>query len=379
MAMLQICALLAPAAGWALHVASVNHGLRPEAGAEVALVADRCAALGLPHDALLWRHESRLPGNVMDAARKARYGLLADWAQARGLSRVALAHTADDQAETLVMGLSRAAGLDGLSGLRPAWQAGDVCFLRPFLHVTRAELAGYLRAERLAWVDDPTNVDDRHERARVRKALAQLGSFGLSSDRLARVARNLAAAQSALREVVAAAAARHVTEACGALFLDPKGLSSEPAEVQRRLVQAAVHWLSGQAQPPRSEPLARLLAALLNGRSATLAGVMLRHVRGRAVLSREPARLGPAVAPRAIWDGRWRMTGGGAATELRALGADGLRQLPDWRDLGLPRHVLIVTPALWQGESLIAAPLAGWPGGASATLTAPFSLFVISH
>lgn len=378
-AMLHAFAALAPEAGWALRVASVNHGLRPEAGAEVALVADRCAALGLPHDALQWQHAGQSHGNLMEAARAARYRLLSDWAKTQGLGRVALAHTADDQAETLLMGLARAAGLDGLTGLRPSWEQHGTRFHRPLLHVSRADLAAYLREQGLSWVDDPTNTDDRYERARMRQALAILAPLGLSSDRLARVARQLAAAQAALRDVVRAAAMRHAEERAGALFLDAQGLAQEPAEVQRRLIQAAVQWLSGEAQPPRADAVARFADAVHFGRAATLAGVMLRHWQGRAVLCRETARLGPPVRPGEIWDRRWKIDAPPASGQIRELGAEGLRQLPDWRSLGLPRHVLIGTPALWQGECLIAAPLAGLPGGASATITAPFSLFVISH
>ena len=379
LAMLHAFAALAPEAGWALYVASVNHGLRPEAGAEIALVAEHCADLGLSHEALQWQHAGQIHGNLMEAARAARYRLLSDWAKTRGIGRVALAHTADDQAETLLMGLARAAGLDGLTGLRPVWEQHGTYFHRPLLHVTRADLAAYLREKGLSWVDDPTNTDDRYERARVRKALATLAPLGLSSDRLARVARQLAGAQAALREVVRAAAARHAEERAGALFLDAQALAQEPAEVQRRLIQAAVQWFSGEAQPPRAEALARFAEAVHSGRAATLAGVLLRHWRGRAVLCREAARLGPPVRPGEIWDRRWKIETPPIPGQIRALGADGLRHLPDWRSLDLPRAVLIATPALWQGDALIAAPLAGHSQGVTATITAPFSLFLLSH
>jgi tRNA(Ile)-lysidine synthase len=110
-----------------------------------------------------------------------------------------------------------------------------------------------------------------------------------------------------------------------------------------------------------------------------LAGVLLRHWRGRAVLCREAARLGPPVRPGEIWDRRWKIETPPIPGQIRALGADGLRHLPDWRSLDLPRAVLIATPALWQGDALIAAPLAGHSQGVTATITAPFSLFLLSH
>ncbi len=82
----------------------------------------------------------------MDQARRARMRLISNWAVAQGLGVVALGHTADDQAETLLMGLSRAAGIDGLCGLRPRWQAGGVTWIRPMLQLGRAGLRDWLTA-----------------------------------------------------------------------------------------------------------------------------------------------------------------------------------------------------------------------------------------
>ena len=115
-------ALLCLMADWAaprevrLAAATVDHGLRPEAAAEAAGVAALCGRLGLAHATLRWEGwDGR--GNLMDAARRARRRLLADWAAEQGLAAVALAHTRDDQAETVLMRLARGAGVDGLSAM----------------------------------------------------------------------------------------------------------------------------------------------------------------------------------------------------------------------------------------------------------------------
>ncbi len=378
MAMLH---LMAGLAGRRLAVATVDHGLRPEAAAEAAQVGVVCGGLGLPHDVLRWEHGA-VAGNLMAAARRARYGLLADWARARGIGTVLVAHTADDQAETVLLGLARAAGLDGLAGMRPEWAQGGVVFARPLLGVTRAALRGFLQRRGLWFVDDPSNDDPGYDRVKMRRALASLAEVGITAPGLASVAGHLAAVQGDLRGLVRDAAARLVVERAGALEMDRAGFAALPGEVARRLVQAGLMWLSGAEHAPRAEALARMVDALRAGRAATLWGCRLLHRGGMAVLLREPRSLGPEVALGAVWDGRWQVRGAGAGV-VRAVGAEGLTQLPDWRAAGILRPVAQVTPGVWDGAHLICAPVLSSRltdgKGFAATLTAGFGLFLLSH
>ena len=101
--------LLALDAGLQVRAVTVDHGLRPEAAAEAAWVGRLCAGLGVPHDTLQWQGWDGA-GNLQDQARRARLSLIADWAKVAGLGAVALGHTQDDQAETVLMRLARRAG-----------------------------------------------------------------------------------------------------------------------------------------------------------------------------------------------------------------------------------------------------------------------------
>ncbi|MDO9637526.1 MAG: tRNA lysidine(34) synthetase TilS [Pseudotabrizicola sp.] len=374
MAMLH---LMAGVAQRPLAVATVDHGLRAASGAEAAGVAQVCAGLGLPHEVLHWQH-GPVAGNLMDAARRARYGLLAGWAAARGIDTVLVAHTADDQAETLFLGLARAAGLDGLSGMRPRWQQGGVWFQRPLLGVTRAALRGFVQGRGLWFVDDPSNEDAGFDRVKMRRALAGLSEVGITAEGLANVARNLAAVQGDLRAMVAEAAARLVVEQAGALRIDRAGFAALPGELARRLMQAGLMWLSGAAYPPRADALARMVQAMAEGRAATLWGCRLVPGAGSALLVREPRHLGRQVALGDVWDGRWRVTGPGDGT-VRAVGPEGLAQLPDWRAAGISRAAALVTPGVWQGARLVAAPILTPDDDFTATSTAGFGLFLLSH
>ena len=96
-----------------LQAVTVDHRLRPEAAQEAAHVARQCAEMGLPHDTLIWQDWSG-EGNLQNAARNARYHKMACWAGTRGIDTIAVGHTADDQAETVLMRLARRSGVDGL-------------------------------------------------------------------------------------------------------------------------------------------------------------------------------------------------------------------------------------------------------------------------
>ncbi len=153
-------------------VASVDHGLRPEAAGEVALVERIAAERRIPFTPLT---VSLAPGNVSARAREARYAALAQWAAGAGLGAVATAHHADDQAETLLMRLNRGSGLAGLAGVRArsTIDGSEVTLLRPLLGWRKKELAEVVAAAGITAAEDPTNTSPDYDRARLRTHLAE--------------------------------------------------------------------------------------------------------------------------------------------------------------------------------------------------------------
>jgi tRNA(Ile)-lysidine synthase len=153
-------------------VCSIDHGLRPEAAGEVALVERIAAERGIAFTAL---KVTLAPGNVPARAREARYAALAEWARGAGLGAVATAHHVDDQAETLLMRLNRGSGLAGLAGVRAASriEGSEVTLLRPLLSWRKAELAAVVAAAGITPAQDPSNTNPDFDRTRLRLALAQ--------------------------------------------------------------------------------------------------------------------------------------------------------------------------------------------------------------
>ncbi len=285
----------AVAAGLNVVAATVDHRLRPGSRAEAEGVAALCARLGVPHDILTWEGASPATGNLQGGARAARYGLLADWAKARGLVAVAVGHTRDDQAETVVMALARAGGVDALAAMPARWQIAGVVFLRPFLALSRADLRDWLAARGEAWVEDPSNTDPRFERVRVRRAMAALAEAGVGPAALARTATIMAEVQSALA-VQTEAAMRLVVPDGHGVTLPLDQLAALPAEVRRRLLAACLTRVADRRDAPRGAALARLTERLLAGGGGTLHGCRVTVLREWvAIFPETTAGNGPAT------------------------------------------------------------------------------------
>jgi len=368
-ALLLMLADWAGAAGHRIVVATVDHGLRPEAAGEAAQVAALCGDLGIAHDTLHWTGwDGR--GNTQDQARQARHRLLATWAKDRGVRVVALGHTRDDQAETVLMRLLRGSGLDGLAAMAPASQRGGINWIRPLLGISRAELRDYLRAADRVWIDDPSNLDPTYLRIRLRAAMQALE---LGSDGLAATAARLRTTRDYLETRTEQAAHALVTiSGAGDVVLDRHGFWALHPEIRQRLLAHSLIWVASTPYRPRFDSLRGLLENLQRGAKATLAGCIADATGADQItITREFSMVCRQICPPdQIWDGRWRL-GGGAwhpDLEVRALGETGLETCPGWRETGLSRTALLATPALWIKSDCIAAPLAARPQGWSCRL-----------
>jgi tRNA(Ile)-lysidine synthase len=351
-----------------LMVATVDHQLRPESRQEAEEVAQMAQQLGLRHDILTWGEGPEPTGNLQDQARRARYALLTAWARQNGIPVLALGHTADDQAETVIMRLKRAAGVNGLAGMARRRTQDGVSLQRPLLGLRRSDLRHYLRAMGRSWIEDPSNEDDTYDRIKTRKALAVLEDLGLTVPALVTVAQNMGKAQTALGWY-AFLTARDLAEIkAGAVVFELRKFRTLPDEISHRLMVQALLWVSGGQYAPRRQPMIEAVAIAQRGGSSTLAGCRILSHRDKIWICREAATVQQAAGdPGEVWDQRWRVFAGKLeACEVRPLGAAGVKLCPDWRAEGCPAPVLEVTPSLWREGNLMAAPLAGFANGCSA-------------
>lgn len=349
-----------------VHAVSIDHGLREAAADEVRAVTELCGRLGVPHHVEYWRTWDG-QGNLMAEARNARYTLLADWGLANGIETIALGHTANDQAETFMMRLARGSGVDGLSAMLPRRINDGITWLRPLLRSERRELRYYLQERGENWVEDPTNEDRDFERIRMRDALRLLEPLGFTTDTLIDVAHNMSKAREAL-DWQTFLAARDVSRVSfGAVAIELKRFRTLPDEICRRMLLRALSWLSDQDYPPRRAALSNAMSAVREGRTCTLEGCQISREDDILWVAREFNAIKDATCEVGdVWDNRWYVNGpeDGPEIEVRALGEAGLQQVDDWRQHAIPRHVLAVTPGVWEGDVLIAAPVVmeseGW-------------------
>lgn len=159
-------------------VVSVDHGLRDESGAEAELVVSLATDLGFG-----WAQSRRVQvardGNILDAARRARYAACRSACLEFGSDTLLVAHQAEDRAESLLIALARGMGVESLTALRPAREFDDgIRVVRPMLGLRRAELRAFLVDLGVGWVEDPSNA--LHDRGTLR-------SDGPSADLIGRI------------------------------------------------------------------------------------------------------------------------------------------------------------------------------------------------
>ena len=263
-----------------VEAATVDHGLRPESAREAEEVARLCAKLGVPHATL---PVTVAPGNVQGSARRARYAGLAAWAQDRELGAITTAHHADDQAETLIMRLNRASGVGGLAGVRARGRMPDapVLLIRPLLSWRRAELVEIVVEARVTTADDPSNTDDRFDRARLRKALAQTDWLDIAA--IAQSAAHLADADAALSWSADLEFGARVKR-------DPFGMTYRPMAPRAIALRVIARIVRELDEEPRGSAIARLFDALVDGHPASIGNLIARPNAGGWSFAKAPVR-----------------------------------------------------------------------------------------
>ncbi|CEP68546.1 Lysidine-tRNA(Ile) synthetase [Moorella glycerini] len=281
--------------GHTLHVAHLNHGLRPEAAADAEYVRNLARRWGLPvtiasRDVAAYQQEHRL--SLEEAAREVRYRFLLEVATAVGASKIAVGHQADDQAETVLLNLLRGSGLTGLKAMVP--QRGQV--IRPLLFISRAEIEAYCRQQGLEPRQDFTNWDITLRRNKIRHQLLPFlaREFNPAIVRtLSRTAVILQEEEEILANLAQEAFARiKIRQEPGCLALDREEWLSLAPGIQRRVLRLAAASLGRKVSFNQVEG-AREMAS--RDGTITWPGHLRVEARGTELIL-----LVPAEGPRAI-------------------------------------------------------------------------------
>ncbi len=327
---------------------TVDHALRPGSDREAADVAALCGRLGVAHRIATWSGAKPATG-IPEAAREARHALLAGVAEVEGTDLVLTGHTADDQAETVLMRRSRGGASEGrgLAGIAPATlYDGRTWFARPLLGARRGALRGYLSGRGVGWIDDPTNVDLRYERPRQRKALS-----GSAGDVALEHALILARTTARQRQEAGIEAARLIREyvfqaAPSLLQLRTEFFREAGRDTSVYALRVLLAVAGGTVHLPDHERSAALRDRLSDGGLVrdTLAGVLVDARKTGVFLTRELRDLPDreAVPEGAIWDGRYRVLCAERADEVGRSGI--VRPAPGDIPESLLRHAAATLP-----------------------------------
>ena len=293
---------------------TVDHGLRAEAKSEAASVGRLARKLGITHRTLRWSGAKPKTG-LQEAARAARYRLLAGAARKANASHILTAHTRDDQAETVLIRMSRGSGVTGLAAMMristlPGEGEGQINLVRPLLDIPKARLVATLHAAKIPFADDPSNRDPRFTRARLRRLMGELAREGLDARRFALLARRLKRVDMAIEVAVDRAEAELTlsTAEPGVITFDAAGYARLPAEVALRLIGRAVAAAGdeGPVELAKLEALKDALDAAQNaGQKAanarfrrSLAGAIVTLAERQIAVERAPPRRGsPLTKP----------------------------------------------------------------------------------
>ncbi len=311
----------------------VDHGIRDDSQAEAQRVASRMRDYGLAVEILTVG--DRAPSTGLQAwAREQRYALmLARVRRDRGC--LLLGHHAGDQAETVMMRLSRGSGLAGLAGMARVSARAGVMVLRPLLDKSAVELADYCAACDLEFEQDPSNLDRRFERVRVRQELALLTDQGRAFphhlNRLSHAARNI---DNALLRGLEGAGFLPAIQPAGYALL-PVSITDLPLRVLARLLTHVIWQVARPSPPPSRQSLHLLAARLADNRVATLGGARFSRQDGKWLVTveigRRPPHLHVRAGQRVIFAGVWEIASPVDAV-IRHLGEAGSGAARNWME-----------------------------------------------
>lgn len=342
-------------------VVAVDHGLRPEAAGEARLVAANAERLNLP--SRIMRVGEPQSGNLQDWARRVRYACLVSAAHEAGYDTIVTAHHEDDQAETFLLRLARGSGVYGLAAMRDEERLDDVLLARPLLAVPRAELDAIVHESGLKTVADPSNLDPRFDRVRIRKLMPALAEHGLTSVRLAETAARLRRAAQALDLYATHFLQAHFqADAFGVVRGEVAAFKTVPEEVALRSLARILRAVGGADYTPQLSAVELLHRALATEKKLkrTLSGVLVEVLDGQLMASREWGRAGLPETPVSrgetlLWDGRFQVEIPALAGMLSVgpLGRSGRR----FRAAAARRAAVEAVPGLYRNGKLVAAPI----------------------
>lgn len=347
---------------------TVDHGLRPESNSEAKTVGNWLKKHDIQHVILQW-DGTKPTSNIQSEARNARYELMSDFCYKNKIKTLLVAHTMDDQAETVLLRLMRGSGVDGLSGIAEISQHNKIKIIRPLLGFSKEELRQYLKTKKQEWVNDPSNENDKFDRIKIRKFINQSENPDILTARLVNTAENMARSRDFIEEELK----KHMAEISsfeseGYAIVNLKKLLKSHEEIIFRTLSILLTKISGSYYKPRFENIKNLYEMLQKPtfKAATLWGCRIykpddKKNNGNIFIVRELSAISGDIEAQkeCVWDGRFICKYSGKGFYIGALGKNGLSQITKNNNkidkLNLPKEIIYSLPSLKSKDGKIIA------------------------
>ena len=342
---------------------SVDHALRKESEFECKTIKSWCNELEIEHHTLNW--EGIKPStSVQQKAREARYKLLIDFCNQNKIKALIVAHHLEDQIETFFMRLARGSGIDGLKSMQYRRVQSGVDIVRPLLNIQKNRLLETLINFNQEWIDDPSNLDDRYERVRVRTYIKNLNDIDIDLKNISKTINRLTRSQEALEDISLKKfnEISYIDDAGYISFDNDKFLVCNE-EIQLRILQMSLNIVSGHRYISLNS-LENIIKHIHDSDfKITLSGCRILKNKKEIVIFRENRNL-PRVSikpgQKIIWDDRFIvfLDKEEPAVELAAIGnyiinAEAIKKT----DLiNIPKNALLTLPAGFRDGSLVLLP-----------------------
>jgi tRNA(Ile)-lysidine synthase len=351
MALLHLAAEWAQAQNGSVIAFTVDHAIREASAEEAKQVGKWAAKRQVPHVVLKWQEPDALAASLQQRARAARHALLEQAARERGILHLLIAHHEDDQAETVLLRLSKGSGPDGMAAMAAVTHKQHIRLLRPLLHFPRTRLIETCRERGQAWIDDPSNVSPRFARPRLRAVGDALAAEGLTAHNLALTALASGKTRAALERATADLLGRQASLfPQGYAEVRLKGWDAADSEVQRRALSLLVQVIGGgdyQLDAP----------ALDDKGKTTLGNCLIDRTADKILIIREERniQISQVLEPFKFiqWD-RFEVW----SSHPLSIGALG-KHVPE-NASDLPQAILATQPAFRRDGQVVAVPTIGY-------------------
>lgn len=268
--------------GGELYCITIDHNLRAESSQEANKVGQILNSLAIKHKIIPWLG-TKPKANIQEKARLARYELLTDYCQEHNIPYLSTGHQKNDQAENFIIRAEHGSGVYGLSGIPRIGEFNNIKTIRPLLDFKKSELQEYLKSQNIEWIEDPSNLDEKFTRVKIRKILNQYPEW---VDKLATVSDNLARVKECV-EYLLNKTMNELVEFCTEhISIKINDFNELPQEIKFRMLMKILQ----NSKPARGERIERLIEKIASGpnfKASTLSGCLITRKKDKIIISRE--------------------------------------------------------------------------------------------